>query len=397
MATMTKCVYQDGQTLIGGLNRVFHCNHYNAHLQMVVRMAQNIPNHDADLLLTNAVTPLIHRLKQQGYSHEDLLAEFTFCGFGILQKRDETTWETPSSHYGQTIYSHGKPHKSCFFTSGFIQGLVDKTVQETECQMLKAEKDIFTVLETPPLTVEDYFVYDFPLNSAIPPRFAFTDCQDFQTSVNEEKIIDAVRRLPLYGDKRDNGLIEAFGVVLTNHFADYYNRISYETYFALRKAGVPEEDSKEMFIQSGHICAFNTFGGIMSSPEWHALVEPMCQTREDWFHGMIAVLNTLGWGVFRLEEITVEKRLILRVYNAYEGVGYRRLYPPTSEKNISFLGMGAVLGLVHLLWKVDIRQKPTLDQKFYVEQFNNPENSYTVHQTHAIAAGDLYDRFIISK
>jgi hypothetical protein len=31
-----------------------------------------------------------------------------------------------------------------------------------------------------------------------------------------------------------------------------------------------------------------------------------------------------------------------------------------------------------------------------VEQFNHPENSYTVEQTHAIAAGDEYDRFVVS-
>ena len=389
-----------GQTLIGGLNRVYHCNHYNAHLQMVVRMTKGMPNHDPERLLVDAATPLIQHLQQQHqYSQADLLNEFSFCGFGILQPHDDNTWYTPHSHYGETTYSHGKPDKSCFFNSGYIQALVNQQVEETECQMLGAEQDKY-VTTGQPLQTLPYLTLDMPLRSDSPTRFDFQGCQNFNTRVNETEILAAVQGLPLFGRREgegETGLIDAFGVVLTNHFADYYNRISYETYFAMRNAGLPEEDSKEMFIQSGHICAFNTFGGIMSSPEWHAVVEPMCDNREDWFHGMVAVINALGWGLFRVEKIDVEKELIIRVYNSYEGIGFRRMYPVTEERNISFLGMGAVLGLVHLLWKVDIREKPTLNHEFYVNQFNNPENRYNVVQTHAIAADDEYDRFIIYK
>jgi hypothetical protein len=152
-----------------------------------------------------------------------------------------------------------------------------------------------------------------------------------------------------------------------------------------------------MFIQAGHICAFNTFGRIMSSPEWYQVVAPMLDSREDWLHGMIAAINVLGWGIYRVEKIEPQQEFIVRVYNSYEGIGYRRMYPMTTDRNISFLAMGAILGLAHLLWKVDIRQRPELTQDFYVKQFNHPENSYTVEQTHAIAAGDDYDRLIVLK
>ena len=152
-----------------------------------------------------------------------------------------------------------------------------------------------------------------------------------------------------------------------------------------------------MFIQAGHICAFNTFGRIMSSPEWYKFIAPMCSSREDWLHAMVAVINVLGWGVYRIEKIIIEQEFVVRVYNSYEGVGYRRMYPATEDRNISFLAMGATLGLVHLLWKVDIRDKPALTQEFYVQQFNNPDKSYHVEQTHAIAAGDEYDRLVVSR
>ncbi|WP_353570361.1 hypothetical protein [Candidatus Albibeggiatoa sp. nov. BB20] len=391
-------VHQGGQTLIGGLSRVFHCNHYNAHLQMVVQMTKGIPNHEPERLLVDAATPLIQHLQQGGYSQDDLIQEFALCGFGVLQQYDDNTWYTPHSHYGETTYSHGKPAKSCFFNSGYIQALINQQVEEFECQMLGAEQDKY-VTTGQPLQVSHYLTLDQPLQTDVPARFDFDGCQHLNTRVDEAEILAAVQGLPLYGrmEEGETGLIDAFGVVLTNHFSDYYNRISYETYFAMRQAGLPEEDSKEMFIQSGHICAFNTFGGIMSSPEWHAVIEPMCDSREDWFHGMIAVINALGWGLFRVEKIDIEKELIIRVYNSYEGIGFRRIYPATDEKNISFLGMGGVLGLAHLLWKVDIREKPTLNHEFYVTQFNNPEKRYNVVQTHAIAANDEYDRFVVYK
>lgn len=390
-----KIVTANGHNLIGGLSRVFHCNHYNAYLQMTVLMTQGMGNHNPERLLTDSVTVLIRLLKQRGMTLNDLIHEFSYCGFGILQQLDDNTWETPRSHYGETLCTHSKPQKSCYFTSGYIQGLLDKRVAEIECKMLEAHSDKFTVFDEVP-KLENYLTREFDLQTTIPERFTFENCQEFNTKIDEEKIAAYLQDMPLYGNE-ETGLIEAFGAVLTNNFGDYYNRICYETYFALREAGIPEEDSKEMFIQAGHICAFNTFGRIMNSPQWYEVVVPMCNTKEDWFHGMIAIINLLGWGIYRVEKIDAEQEFIMRVYNSYEGIGYRRMYPPTDDKNMSFLAMGAILGLVHLLWKVNICDKPTLTPDFYVKQFNNPENSYRIEQTDAIAADDEYDRFIVSK
>jgi hypothetical protein len=389
-----KVVNIGGHNIIGGLSRIFHCNYYNAYLQMAVLMIQGSSKHDPKSLLTNSITNLINLLKQQDYSTTDLIQEFSHHGFGKLQQLNDSTWITPHSHYGEVSCIHGKPQINCYFTTGYLQGLLNKVVQETECKLLGADADKFVVsVELP--TMENYLIYEFDLQTNIPERFSIG--QDFNTKVDEAKIITTLQKMPLCGDA-ESGLIKAFdGAVLTNHFADYYNRISYESYFVLRNAGIPEEDSKEIFIQAGHICAFNTFGRIMRSSEWYELIAPMCNSKEDWLHGMIAALNSLGWGIYRIEKITAEAEFIVRVYNSYEGVGYRRMYPKTDDKNISFLAMGAILGLVHLLWKVDIRDKPELTQEFYVEQFNHPDNSYMIEQTHAIAAGDEYDRFIVSK
>lgn len=384
-----------GQHFIGGLNRVFHCNYYNAFLQMTVLLSDGMTECAPKQLLKTAATPLVKYLKQQGYSEQDLIKEFSTCGFGKLCQLDPITWETPNSHYSEASCFQERPRHNCFFTAGYLQGITNRRVEEMACQMLGDPVDIFNVFE--PQSSDNYLLYEPPF-TPVPNRFAFEDTQNFTTTVDEDKIIAAVKQLPFYGkaDPGDNGLIDIFGVLLTHHFADYLNRISYETYFGMRRAGVPEVEAKALFIQAGIYCAFFTYGGIMESEEWYTTIVPQCQTREDWIHAMIAIVNTLGWGIWRLERLEPLKKLIVRVYNSYEGIGYRRMYPPTTDKNISFLAMGGCIGLARLLWKIDIRVKPPLTWDFYLANFNNDDNDYQVTQTHAIAAGDEYDRFVVT-
>ncbi len=394
---MKKIIRQYGHSFIGGINRVFHCNHYNAYLQMAVLLSEGLPGCNPRKLLAEAVVPLVKKLIAQGYTTKDLTDEFSFCGFGKLRSTDDDNWVTPTSHYGQAALTHSRREPSCFFTAGFISGINDRVMEETLCKQKGSPVDWFKSRgEMYP--VEDYCRYEAQYTD-VPPRFGFTGCGKFETAVNEKEIVEAVSGLPLFGKSGvdDTGLIDAFGVVLTNHFADYYNFVSYETYRGMINGGMPKDHIKDVFVQGGHICAFNTFGGIMSSPEWYQLVAPKCRDDADWIHGMVAVINALGWGVWRVEKIDPGKELVMRIYNSYEGVGYRRIYNQSDEVQLSFLNMGAVQGLAHLLWKIDIREKPTLDHNFYSDVFNNPEGSFDVTQTHAIAAGHEYDRIVATR
>jgi len=384
-----------GQTYIGGLNRVFHCNYYNAYLQTAVLLSEGAGDCQPRRLLSDAVVPLVRRLRKAGYTDKDLLEEFSMCGFGKLRRAAGAhEWLTPTSHYGQAAIMQGHGERSCYFNAGYIAGLCDQETEETMCKQMRAPVDWYKT-RGPIHPIEDYLKRPAALRPA-PPRFGFPECQAFDTAVDEGAIIQAVSGLPLFGKSglEDTGLIDAFGVVLTNHFADYYNYISYESFYGMLKAGMPLAQTQDVFVQGGHICAFNTFGGIMSSPEWDAVVRPMCHNNVDWIHGMIAIANALGWGVWRVEKIVPGRELVIRVYNSYEGVGYLRTYPRSENRQLSFLVMGGVQGLAHLFWKIDITKRPALNQEFYAKVFNSPENRFSVKQTHAIAAGDDFDRVV---
>ena len=121
-------------------------------------------------------------------------------------------------------------------------------------------------------------------------------------AVDVRAITEAVAGLDFKGN--EEGLVPAFGLYLTSHCADYYNRVSYGLLGAFRRE-LPEleEDAIALLTEAGHVCAFNTFGGIMMSVEWDAVVRPMLSCREDWVHGMIGAEKvTLACGAERTHE-----------------------------------------------------------------------------------------------
>jgi len=120
-------------------------------------------------------------------------------------------------------------------------------------------------------------------------------------AIEQRVITEAVAGLGFSGN--EEGLIPAFGLYLTKHPADYYNRISYGLLGAFARENPElEEDAIALLTEAGHVCAFHTFGGIMSSVEWDAVVMPMIQSLEDWVYGMVAVVNAFGWGYYEIKQ-----------------------------------------------------------------------------------------------
>ncbi|MEQ9079295.1 MAG: hypothetical protein RLP09_35880 [Sandaracinaceae bacterium] len=187
-------------------------------------------------------------------------------------------------------------------------------------------------------------------------------------SVDERAIVSAVSGLPLVGN--EEGLIPAFGLYLTRHYADYYNRVSYAYLHAAHEQG-PEAEKKarEALIEAGHVCAFNTFGGIMLSQEWEAVVGPMLEGREDWVSGIVGVINALGWGRWHVEGLTPNEELRVAIDNTYESTGYLAEHGESKVGPVCFLATGGVAGIMNLIYHGDILARPALTQEYYAELF----------------------------
>lgn len=202
-------------------------------------------------------------------------------------------------------------------------------------------------------------------------------------AIDESSIVDAVAGLGIAGN--EEGLIPAFGLYLTKHSADYYNRISFATARELEGSGL-EDDAEQLLVEAGHVCAFNTFGGIMQSAEWEAVVKPMIETREDWIRGMVGVVNAFGWGKWKIESLTANSELTISIDEAYECSGWVRDYPLGARARC-YLATGGVAGLMNLLYVGDITDRPKLDESYYRELFR-AEGHFTATETKCRARGD---------
>ena len=190
-------------------------------------------------------------------------------------------------------------------------------------------------------------------------------------AVDNDAIVSAVSGLQLVGN--EEGLIPAFGLYLTRHFASYYNRISYEYLGIAKKAGdEAAQQARDALIEAGHICAFNTFGGIMMSQEWDAVVGPMLKTQEDWVHGIVGVINALGWGVWNVDALQGNRELAVSIRNSYESIGYLAEHGADADNGICFLATGGVAGIMNLLYHGDITSRPALTKEYYQELFGKP-------------------------
>lgn len=189
-------------------------------------------------------------------------------------------------------------------------------------------------------------------------------------AIDEKSIVGAVSGLSLEGN--EEGLIPAFGLYLTRHYAGFYNRVSYEyLHRAEAKSAEATAVARAALIEAGHICAFNTFGGIMMSPEWEAVVAPMIESREDWVRGIVGVINALGWGVWKVDSLVGGQELRISIGNSYESTGYLADYPKRAAGSVCFLATGGTAGIMNLLYHGDITARPSLDEAYYAKLFES--------------------------
>ena len=213
-------------------------------------------------------------------------------------------------------------------------------------------------------------------------------------AIEERVIVEAVAGMALAGN--EEGLIPAFALYLTNHCADFYNRISFGVLGALvRESPELTEDAALLLTEAAHVCAFHTFGGIMASVEWDALVQPMIESREDWVFGMVAVVNALGWGRYRVAELVPGERLVVELSDGYESSGFLESYPRADGPRC-FLANGGMAGLMNLVYQGDITRRPTLTEEFYREVFGHPR-SFRSRERLCAAKGDSRCEFVVER
>lgn len=376
---------------VGSEPMIFHCHHYNLFLQNSIKDAGEF--FDADTLLAqsaefvvyNQFVELFGKRNEKNASTETLLDSFSLFGFGKLNidtiNADGGKISSKNEHYSVgyiSKYPVPSPDTEgvSYFAKGFIaalfaylnqQPIFSYQVKQTKCLSKGNESIEFeaTRLSTPAQPICNYYAGKGMLGQ----EYHYHNHKD--SPVDYLGIREALTQMVLAGSS-ETGLIDAFGVLLTRHYANYYCNISLgllqNMYKELGNQGI--ELVQDLLIEAGHICAFNTMGGIMTSMEWEALIKPTLKSREDWIHGIIACINALGWGTYIIRELIPYKSLTVEIFNDYEG-NHCLVRKHDFNTPISYLATGVVAGIMNLLYNADITQKPVLNEVFYNQAFKS--------------------------
>lgn len=395
-----------GKILVGGEPLVFHCNYYNYFLQKTVLLDETLGMEE--VIADAAYAPVRAQLEAGARAlglvtpaERRELAEHTFAqlGFGLVDLGDAIRGSgdarLPVSHYGTCLRIAAGAEfagAASYFDAGYVAAATDFVRQGptsvgriVACQSLGAAEGRVALAprtEDPRFTSPGQGAHH---DGAVPP------CS-VRSSIDEPAILAALSGLDLAGN--EEGLVPRFNVMLTHHYANFYNRLSFEFLHRMEGTGLLEA-AEELLVEAGLRCAFHTFGGIMTSAEWDAVVRPRCDTREDWVHGMVATVNALGWGVYRIHELVPGKRLVLRIHDDYESSGYLGMYG-RAKRPVSYLAAGGAAGLMNLVYVGDIAQAKAVDGSDYERIFES-EDRFRVTQTRSFARGDAFTEIVAER
>lgn len=383
---------------IGGEPHVFHCHHYNCFLQKSIADQAVLVDHQR--LLTDAATETV--FAELGAIGPALAEElFQHLGFGLLDASELSATggvvTVKASHYALGWLSKFGQARApvCFFVAGFVEALARRRfganyqVTETTCVANGASACRFEVSPGGRASIPPSVGMGVLTDFAPRPSFAT------QTSIDEAAIISACAGLPLGGTVE--GKIDAFGVSLTRHYANYYNLISYRFDAQMDQAAgeAATAAARLLLVEAGQVCAFHTFGGIMESAEWEGLIKPMIRTTEDWVYGMTAVVNALGWGRWSVAALEPGRRLELVVDGSYESNGYLAAFGRSTTPRC-YLATGGTSGLMNLVYHADIMSRPALTPALYEKTFRDG-HFFVARETECRTMGAQACRFVAER
>lgn len=331
---------------------------------------------------------------------------YSWQGFGSIDLTglgpNGGTVPAAKQHYSEGWKTQFGPAKSPvgLMTQGWLSGAADaifglepgtlKPTQTTCGAVTGADQSVFVLsLDGPDFPIYNTGGIGATLGGAAPASVP--------NNIDNAAVAQAVLVLPLFGDAVEtSGLVEAFGVLISWHPHHYYDRISFETvHKAVEMYGDEGRILTEPLLEeAGHRCAFRTFGGIWRSPEWAAVVEPMCQSQDDWVHGMLAIINCAGWGKVSCTKLTPDEAEFV-VVDDYESVGYAHLYGKPDFAP-TYLFKAGFRGIMNLIKNGDMMNKPALNEDFYNALITR-EDAFEVDVVECQAQGAAQSTFRVSR
>ena len=195
-------------------------------------------------------------------------------------------------------------------------------------------------------------------------------------AIDRNKIIDEMSQLKVLGN--EEGLIPALGVYVQQMPADFWNEFSARMF--LSETGSVRQEIEAMLVLAARDCGYFTGHGIITSPEWKAVVEPMIdKVPEDILYGAYAVFAAWGWADAEIVDLEPAVKMVLRAYNYYEADGALKA---GINAPFAFMIRGVSAAFMDLA---------------YGHAYPHGRGTFQCVQTKGLEMGDPYGEFVVTK
>ncbi|MEW6445225.1 MAG: hypothetical protein ACOZAQ_09050 [Pseudomonadota bacterium] len=386
--------------VVAGEAMVFHCHHYINYLQRSIIDAEYVDSRP--FLIGAAADAVYNQLKELCAGLDEdaskRMAEQVYKAFGyglidLSSMTDEgVTLRTLKSFFSKTwTMKFGVSAKPVdYYTSGFLAAafaaiygypLEAIHAEQTTCMACGDELNTHVIR----LGGGNFSTYPAknPINFNSIPKKPLN-------WAHEQAVTGAFLGAHALFVGNEQGFIPAFGVYIVRNQSDYVNRLQFEFMRAMGEVAgeYGETLASELLMEAGHACGFFTYGGIMSSQEWEGAVKPYLKTREDWIYGLLALINTMGWGYHTVVELSAE-RAVFRNYNDFEDLSYGRMYG-VSTRPVHWANSGGFTGLMQLVYNTNLVDGETVDTEEGFRQMRRAKVGYKTRMTRGISCGDDY-------
>jgi hypothetical protein len=392
---------------------IYHCHHFNLFLDQTIddffgaEHGITIRTSAARASSYHFLSNLFNRLDLETPAEKLTLAQTIFSAFGhgrlfMNANKSGGTADGEFLHYSYAwkekygdIVRRQSPVDA--FAAGYAAGTLEACYDtdhsfksiETDCYALKAERCHFQLEPEPRSNINIQTDEKISLSAIHLPCSGLQEDRIVSITAGLRDFLSAVA-----GDD-EHGLVDAFGVFVTRHMPNYYNQISFELLNSVKQNNPDLYPIAESLIrESGHVCVFNTFGGILYSPEWDAMVGRIEGELEEVVSSCMAIARALGFGSWAISELS-EQRFVLRAVSEYESP-FCIVNDFAPKQNNSYFIQGAAVAIMRLWQAIDWQKRPDLTQELYNQLFNDNIN-WHVEQTQSLAAGNLYTEVVVTR
>lgn len=392
-----------------------HTDFYNCFLQKSIEEINQYI--DAESILINSAQEVAYTQFSECFKSkpnwsiekrkEVVESYYSYCGFGKIDlknvHRKGGYVETEYEHYGvswQKIYGQRNPDQEgvAYFTMGFLCGATeaihDIVLGTFDAKLIRciSKGDISTRID-----VFRGLKKNLQISVGEGEVQTFTDQPvSTETAINYEDILEAFTTIELEGDE-ETGMIQAFGSTITRHYSNYYSLVSVRILMALEKKykrdGVIK--AKSIVIQSAQMSAFHLIGSLISSKEWKNHIAKSVNTTEDQLHGILAFINTLGWGKWEVERFNPSGKSTFNITGSSESNGFLKMVGRTKAP-ICFFLEGMVTGIMNMVYNNRLVADMSLDENQYNTIFKS-DSKFVVVDAKTRMMGEESDRFTVCR